>query len=462
VVSIVQLSDKPDGSKQGVDDFLAAGGTVEELLDLSNEDLRLGYCDPEWPTLGDEAYHGPAGKVVRQIEPNTESDPAGLLSIFLAAFGNAIGRGAHFMVEDDFHYLKINPVLVGDSSKARKGTGQNRINRLMKRVDSDWYERCVTTGLSSGEGVIHRVRDRVERETEDGTMAVVDPGVEDKRLFVEEPEFASPLTVMRREGNTLSMVVRNAYDERVLQTLTKTSSETSSGSHVTIVGHITKRELLRHLTEEKLGGGIANRFAFVLVRRSKSLPFGGKEDAFEEELVDRLRRALDFGKIHQRIELSDDVEEDYGYSAVDLWLEIYEDLSEGKPGLFGAVVSRAEAQVRRIATVYAVLDESERVRVAHLLAALAVWQYAEESAYLIFEDRTGDPVANDILETLKDKCEEGMSTTDIHALFSRNYKAQRIRAALRDLEAQKRIRREKVKPESGAGRPTEMWFILDE
>ena len=88
----------------------------------------------------------------------------------------------------------------------------------------------------------------------------------DKRLLVEEPEFASPLTVMQRDGNTLSMVLRSAWDARTLQTLTKTSGEKSTGSHITIVGHITKKELLKHLTEEKLGSGIANRFVFALVR----------------------------------------------------------------------------------------------------------------------------------------------------------------------------------------------------
>lgn len=462
VVRIVRLPDTPDGAKQSIDDFLVAGGTIEDLLGLSEEYTMFGYRDPEWPVLAEEAYHGLAGEIVRAIEPNTESDPAGLLLTFLAGVSNVIGRGAHFKVEDDVHYPKINPVLVGESSKARKGTGQNRINRLLERVDPGWCSGCVTTGLSSGEGLIHRVRDRVVRENKDGTLEVVDEGVKDKRLLVEEPEFASPLTVMRREGNTLSMVVRNSWDDKPLQTLTKNSAEKSSCSHITIVGHITKKELLRHLTEEKLGGGIANRFLFALVKRSKKLPFGGDEDVFDEDLIEHLHQALDFGKIHRLVELSGEIEESYGYSATELWVEIYGELSEGKPGLFGAVVSRAEAQVRRIATVYAVLDRSEGVGVDHLLAALAVWQYSEQSAYAIFEDRTGDPVADEILGALEDAGEEGMTTTDVHALFNRNYKASRIRAVLQDLEAQKRVRKVKVKQEDGPGRPTEVWFVVDE
>ncbi len=134
----------------------------------------------------------------------------------LSALGNAFGRGAHFEVENDAHYCKINVVLVGESAKARKGTAQGRVNRLISRVDPIWANNCCVTGLSSGEGLIHRVRDRVVRENKDGKIEVVDEGVADKRLLVEEPEFASPLTVMQRDGNTLSMVVRSAWDDRTL------------------------------------------------------------------------------------------------------------------------------------------------------------------------------------------------------------------------------------------------------
>ncbi len=42
--------------------------------------------------------------------------------------------------------------------------------------------------------------------------AVVDPGVDDKHLLVFNPEFAGALAAMRREGSTLSSIVRNGWD----------------------------------------------------------------------------------------------------------------------------------------------------------------------------------------------------------------------------------------------------------
>jgi hypothetical protein len=459
-VKIVKLRDKEDGSKVGVDDFLVAGGTVEDLLELSEEFTGFEPSVPDWPVMTDEAYHGLAGDTVRLMEPNTEADPAGLLIELISAVGNVIGRGAYFKVEQDKHYCKINPVLVGETSKARKGTGLNRIRQFVKPVDEDWFEACIASGLSSGEGLIHRLRDPDERENEDGEVEVKDPGVSDKRLLVEEPEFASPLTVMRREANTLSMVVRNAWDDRPLENLTKNSHERATETHITIIGHVTRSELLRHLNEEKLGGGIGNRFLFVLVQRSKALPHGGEADVVTDDQVRRLQEAVAFGMEEREINLSAEVEDQYGYSAKELWEEVYADLSEGRRGLFGAVVSRAEAYVRRIATVYAVLDLSEEVKVAHLLAALAIWQYCEQSAYLIFGDKTGDRLADELLEALRDAGEEGMTRNDIHDYFGRNQKSPRLGSVLRDLKRQGLARMEKEKSD-GPGRPTERWFVRD-
>ena len=34
---------------------------------------------PDWPVLGEAAYHGLAGKIVRTIEPHTEGDPVAIL-----------------------------------------------------------------------------------------------------------------------------------------------------------------------------------------------------------------------------------------------------------------------------------------------------------------------------------------------------------------------------------------------
>jgi hypothetical protein len=110
---------------------------------------------PQWPSpLGEEAYYGLAGEIVRAIEPNTEADSVALLIQLLTAFGNAVGRKAHFPVEADAHYLNLFSVLVGESSKGRKGTSWGHILRLFEQVDPEWRKECIKSGLASGEGFI--------------------------------------------------------------------------------------------------------------------------------------------------------------------------------------------------------------------------------------------------------------------------------------------------------------------
>jgi hypothetical protein len=187
----------------------------------------------------------------------------------------------------------------------------------------------------------------------------------------------------------------------------------------------------------------------VLVKRSKELPFGGDWHKVEKQsLVERLRSAIEFGKSAGEIS--------WGESAIAAWREVYGPLSEGKPGLFGAVVGRAEAQVVRLAALYAVMDESSLIEYEHLLAALALWDYAEESACYIFGDATGDPVADAIIEALRAAGEQGMSRTEIRDLFKRHRSAERINGALELLLKVERVRCEY---QVTSGRPTERWFF---
>jgi hypothetical protein len=403
---------------------------------------------PSWPMLAEEALWGLPGDIVAEIEPHTEADPVAVLASLLTAFGNALGRGAFFRVGADLHHLKLNVALVGDTSKGRKGTSWGYIRDLTSAADKRWTEERVLHGLSSGEGLIYAVRNRVERENAEGETVVFDEGVEDKRLLVLETELAGVLKVMSRQGNTLSPVIRQAWDDGTLQTLTKNSPMKATSTHVSIVGHITKAELLRHLTGTEAANGFANRFVWLLVRRSKELPFGGewfKVDA--TPLVRRLSLALEFG--------SAPVEVTWGDDARDIWVSVYGPLSEGKSGLFGAVIGRAEAQVARLAALYAVMNESYEIEREHLLAALALWDYSEKSALYIFGDATGDPVADQIFNALRAAGKDGMTRTEISYLFGRNMSSERITQALSLLLAARRVRR---KPHKTGGRQAERWF----
>jgi hypothetical protein len=450
-----KLVEDPEGFGGWLDEMVAAAkppaSVVTDAADREGEPdaYVVSILDPpSWPILAEEALCGLPGDIVGAIEPHTEADPVAVLASLLAAYGNAIGRGAFFRVGADLHHLKLNVGLVGDTSKGRKGMSWGHIRELMCTSDKRWTEERVLYGLSSGEGLIYAVRDRLEGEDKKGEKMVLDPGVEDKRLLVLEAELAGVLKVMSREGNTLSPVLRQAWDAGTLQTLTKNSPMKATDAHVSIVGHITKAELLKHLTETEAANGFANRFIWLMVKRSKELPFGGEWHRVDAApLVRRLSSALEFG--------SAPVEVTWGDGARDIWSTVYGPLSEGKPGLFGAVVGRGEAQVVRLAALYALMNESYEIDADHLLAALALWDYAEKSARYVFGDATGDPVADRLLEGLRASRGEGMTKTEISQLFGRNKSAERIARALGLLLSIGRVRR---KIQKTGGRRAERWF----
>ena len=405
---------------------------------------------PEGP--GAPAFRGLAGRVVELIAPFTEADPIAVLVNFLIAFACAVGSGPHMLVGATRHPAHTFAVLVGKTSKARKGDSWQPVRELFRLAAPDWIGR-VLGGLSSGEGLIWAVRDPIEKQEpvkEKGRVmgyerVVVDEGISDKRLLVIEPEYARVLRVMSRQGNTLSPVLRAAWDTGDLRIMTKQNAAAATGAHIALLGHITVEELRRELPDMEGANGFANRFLHLLVRRSRDLPepqpFGG-EAVIElaTSLAEALARARTVGQMTRDPE------------ARELWHAVYKDLADEREGLAGAILARAEAHVLRLSLAYALLDGSAVVTVDHLAAALEVWGYAERSAAFIFGDATGDPIADTILAALRQNGE--LTRTQISDLFGRHASADRIARALQTLLAQGKVR---MDSRQTGGRPVEVW-----
>ena len=411
-----------------------------------------------WPVLDASACYGLAGDIVRMIEPHSEADPVAVLVHVLVGFGNLVGRGPHFAVGGARHHANLNAVCVG-ATASRKGTAWLDSLQVLRGADPQWADSRVQSGLSSGEGLIWAVRDPIEeqqpvrergRVVEYQTM-VVDPGVEDKRLLVIEEELSSLLRVMQRDGNTISAQLRHAWDTGDLRILTKSRAARATGAHISVIGHITQEELLRYLRATEQANGFANRFLWLLVRRSKFLPDGGHLPPAE---LAELRRRL--AGAFQAARAVGEMKRDH--EAADLWRAEYPKLAGDRFGLFGAVTSRAEAQTLRLSMVYALLDGSTLIRAEHLRAALALWRYAEQSARLIFGEASGDPLADEIFVALRRAGTTGLTRTEISALFSRNRDAGQIQRALAALSRLGRARVERSR--GGAGRPEERWFAM--
>ena len=95
-----------------------------------------------WPRPPDhDALHGLPGAIVAKIAPNTEADPVAILTQLLVCCGAMIGRGAHFQVEATLHHPNQFLLLIGETSRGRKGSALDHVTRLLGEVDPAFPSR---------------------------------------------------------------------------------------------------------------------------------------------------------------------------------------------------------------------------------------------------------------------------------------------------------------------------------
>ena len=412
------------------------------LLDQPEEpspadDAALPPAPAGWPAPPDRAvYHELLGEIVRRIAPHTEADPVAILTQLLVAFGAAVGRGAWFQVEATRHHPNEFMLLVGDSSRARKGSSWDHVRQLLASVDRSIDPR-ILTGLSSGEGLIWAVRDPTSQ----------DPGHTDQRLLVIEPEFASVLKVASREISTLSPTLRSAWDGRPLAILTRTSPARASTAHIAVIGHITQHELRRHITQTELTNGYLNRILIIGCRRQRLLPEGGQQDPLAGTGLTRLLSAtLKHAQTAGEIRLDQDARE--------LWHHAYRQLAaQPDDGIVAQITARAEAHVIRLALIYALADGQPQIHPPHLTAALALHDYATRSATWALTGATGQPLAEQIHAALSEH-PGGLTRSQISQTLNHNQPARQIDHALHALHNAGRVTNTHIPT---GGRPAQLW-----
>jgi hypothetical protein len=412
---------------------VAYRGTIYEdhkgtLVPIAEQNGQASY----WPSPDRAAYYGLAGEVVEVLSPHTEADPVALLLDFLCSFGSAAGPSPHAVADAAEHPARLNAVLVGKTSKARKGSSRRQVGGVFDRVDEVWARERVMGGLASGEGLIAAVADGPE-------------GPADRRLMVVEEEFSRTLAVAAREGSTLSAIIRQAWDTGNLRVMTRKEPLRATGAHISILAHTTIEEIRRRLTDTDVLNGFANRYLFAVVRRSKRLPSGGRvSEADLSSLIRQIRIAVTDARKVGTLRRSSEAEI--------RWVQIYNQIADDEPGgLLGAATARADAQVLRLSVAYALTDASSTIELPHLEAAWSLWSYCAASARMLFGDRTGDDVEERLLAAIRDAGEEGLDSTGQFAVFGRHITARRLEVARASLEDQGLIYTEQV-PTDGRAR----------
>ena len=410
---------------------------------------------PNWPILGQEALRGFAGDFVKLATSNSEADPAAVLMTFLTRFGVEIGNSNTMEVGDTKHKPILACVIVGSSSKARKGTSSKPVEKLFALHNlpfSDYVLQVARSSkgpFSSGEGIIYAIRDPTEKyNAKTKETEIVDPGVDDKRLFVMDEEFGGVLANTKREGNTLSMIIRQCWDGGTLDPLTKNNKIRATNGVVGWVSHVTLTELIAKLAESESFNGFANRILWSLARRQKLVPIPKPMNG--EKLLTLQKRLSKILRKTQGSEIT------LGVSAIDAWCsDYYSSLSKDRPGLAGCTTNRGEAQALRLSMIYCLLDGETTISLDHLRAGVAVWEYCRQSANYIFAGKDADQTTQKVADMLQQK---SMTATELHRAFGNHLSKVKLESALKELLASNRIRVEKKKT---GGAPSTLYHYIE-
>lgn len=320
---------------------------------------------------------------------SSEAHPVAVACNIIAFFCCMIGRGVFQRIGDASIHCRPFQLIVGKSGKARKGTAEHTVREIFRRADAIVRDeldnsdrlRVHAGGLSTGEGIAWAIRDPREAD-EHGKWA--DVGVNDKRLLVIESEFDNLLSQLRRENNTLSSTVRNLFDGRDMEPLTKTSQTRATRPHVVIIGHITGHELREKSTENDAANGLMNRFMLLYVYRPKLVPLPEPTPGTVIDLLaSRIAAAvikITAGNLHG----NNTTELSLSPESREIWVRKYPQLTRDRDGKGGNLLARSELYARMLAMVFACMDGRTQIEPCDLHAAIAWVEYWHASVTYVF------------------------------------------------------------------------------
>jgi hypothetical protein len=389
-------------------------------------------------------YHGWLGETVAALGETTEADPVAILATLMAALGVMVGPGPYVQIGDDQHRALLWPLILGHTGIGRKGTSWGVGKRLLKTANDVFCKEQITSGLSSGEGLITAVADDPDAETH--TTAC---------RLVMETEYSVTMRRSTREGNTLGGILRQAWESDDLATLTKQSVH-ATAPHIAIIAHITPGEFRRCVNGAELAGGTYNRFLPIYSERIREIPDG--EGASDDRIGNYaaawrhiVKQAQDVGKVGLTPQ------------ARDYWTQVVYPALSASPPVDGAVAqftARATPYARRAAMLYALADAQPIVDVGHLRAAYALVNYSRATAAYVLGTAggTGDPHLDKVITALREAGEQGMSRKQISNLFSGHLSKAQLDDIFSRLETVPGVARAR---RTGAGRPADVWTLGD-
>ncbi|MGL4189647.1 MAG: hypothetical protein ACRCTM_12320 [Sphaerotilus sulfidivorans] len=341
--------------------------------------------------------YGLLGRVAEAGSATTEANPYAVAFNALVYLSAGIGRGPFLPVGNTWHHANLFGLHVGRSGRGRKGDAAglvHRIDRALQDRGTPEAFQVWRSGLSTREGLVSLIHDGYT----EGKNEV--PPINDKRLCVFESEFVNVLHQGKREGNTLSAALRDAWDGVSIKPATKSAKIGATDPHIAIVGAVTPSELRTSMAARELTNGFANRFVMIFAERTRLVPF---PEATSQDVVNGL--AAEFGRTFEFAQAGRWVEKDtmrvsLSPAAAALYASLYRELCNevGGPAVFPLLERRAPVLLR-IALILAMTDRTAIIERHHIEAAHAWVRFWTESVLYVFAEAADEEASRQTSET---------------------------------------------------------------
>lgn len=352
--------------------------------------------------MSEDAFYGLAGKMAMEISPINGISKEAVLFQFLICMSTLCAHKFFYSIGGKRIYSADYLVLVGNTGSSKKGTSFSDVKYFFDKFYPEFSTQRLKTGVNSGEGLINSIRDRVTsiEKNEKGKEREVtkDEGALSKIVLFLETEFSRLLKAGKRDGSTVTECYRNAWDGVPLEINTSQRSIRSTDYCVSLIAHITPKELRSLVSDIDSSNGYLNRFMFCLISGGEPKPFPESFDRVNFSFINEFSELLSF------INSMDNGEVVLADNAKDLYLEIYNEFYYRSEDKITELISRNTQHLLKMAMLYAIIDQSPVISNEHLKAAKALIDYSAASIQELF--------GNDILSKKESKVLKYLSTQE--------------------------------------------------
>lgn len=368
--------------------------------DADNED-REPDTTRVAPTPTPDMYPPTLNDIIKACCECSEAVPVAVAINILIRFSALVGPMVYLPIGDEKRLLNEFVLMVGPTGLG-KGSSNHGPDRIFKQVESyleldlqnqfqagksegiNQYShlKIHSGGLSSGEGLAAELDDGSDKSQ----------AVTDKRIIVFESEFSNTMSMHQRSGNTVSMVLRNAFDGVDIKPLTKRDKVRVTRPYVCLFANITASELTTHEQSKTLThNGMLNRFLILWQQPVKEVPFPEPMPSDKVEHYASL--------IAQRIMLSRNYSHETHWkktTALARPLSLNDDAKSLWKKEYGRLLNRPDCDVvmtltRRhrlhaliLSSLFALLDGRLTIQPADIRSALSWCEYSRKSVVYIF------------------------------------------------------------------------------